>query len=153
MLFHRPTQMAFNASLYLALQTEGIACSVREIAVALGVPAPYLSKVLRDLLRSRLLRSVRGPGGGMQLARAAREIYPWEVLSAIDPLDRFESCILGLHNCSERTPCPLHELWAPTRASILHRLQTKNLWEFAVEAQRSGAVSGGQGQTNGSRGE
>ncbi len=153
MLFHRPTQVAFSASLYLALQPEGIACSVREIAAALDVPAPYLSKVLRDLLRSRLLRSVRGPGGGMQLARAAREIYPWEVLSAIDPLDRFESCILGLQDCNESKPCPLHELWAPARASILHRLQTKNLWEFAAEARGSGAVSGGQGQTNGSEGQ
>lgn len=153
MLFHRPTQMAFDASLYLALQPEGVACSVREIAAVLGVPAPYLSKVLRDLLRARLLCSVRGPGGGIRLGRPAQEICPWDVLSATDPLDKFESCLLGLPDCNESKPCPLHELWAPAKASILHMLQTKSLREFAVDAQGSGALGGGQGQTNGSGGE
>lgn len=140
MFFRRPTQVALDASLFLALEPEGSSRPVREIADALGVPATYLAKVLQSLTRTHLLRSVRGPGGGVQLARPAREIRLWDILSAIDTLDGFECCMLGLRHCNDLHPCPLHTVWAPTRDRILHMLKTKNLREFATDAQRSGRL-------------
>ena len=134
-LFRRPTQVALNASMFLALQPEGAACPVHEIAAALDVPAPYLSKVLGDLLRARLLLSVRGPGGGVHLARSPKEIRLGEVVSATGTLDSLEDCILGIRECNEVHPCPLHPVWAQTRAEILDTLHTKSLRDFAIEAQ------------------
>ena len=121
--------------MFLALQPEGAACPVHEIAAALDIPAPYLSKVLRDLLRARLLLSVRGPGGGVHLARSPKEIQMWEVLSATASLDSLEDCILGIRECGEVNPCPLHSAWASTRTEILDTLHTKSLRDFAIEAQ------------------
>ena len=100
---------------------------MREIAAELGVPATYLAKVLQSLTRAGLLRAMRGPGGGVQLARSPREIYLWDVLSAVEPVGEFERCFLGLGRCNDVNPCPLHEVWAPIRNQILTMLQTKSL--------------------------
>lgn len=140
MFYRRSAQLALQASLLLALEAEGSSRPVREIAAALDAPASYLSKVLHNLTRVGLLRSVRGPRGGVQLARSARDIYLWDILSALEPAGELESCFLGLARCNAFTPCPVHKSWAPIRAQILNLLQTKSLGEFATEARSSGAL-------------
>jgi Rrf2 family protein len=151
MLHRRSTQLAMQATLLLALEPEGTVLGVREIAAALGVPATYLSKVLQELTRVRLLRTVRGPGGGVQLARSARDIYLWDIRSAIEPVGELEGCFLGLSQCSDVYHCPLHEAWAPLRAQILNLLQSKTLWEFAAKARSKGVLSWEPRRSNGSR--
>lgn len=140
MLQRRAAQLALEASLLLALEPGGTCRRVREVAAQLGVPATYLAKILQSLTRVGLLRTVRGPGGGVQLARAAREICLWDVVSAVEPIEEFNRCLLRLSRCSDLHPCPLHEAWVPIRNQILTLLQTKTLWEIATEAQRRGAL-------------
>ena len=137
MIYHRSAQLALRASLLLALEPKGAVRRVGEIADELGVPRTYLAKVLQGLTRAGLLNAVRGPGGGVCLARPPREIHLWDVLSAIEPVREFERCFLGLGQCNDQQPCPLHEAWGPIRSNILAMLQTKSLWEFASEAQQN----------------
>ena len=140
MIYRRSAQLALQASLLLALEPAGAPRRVSEIADELGVPRTYLAKVLQGLTRIGLLHAVRGPGGGVCLARSPREIHLWDVLSAIEPVGEFEQCFLGLGQCNEAQPCPLHEAWGPIRTNILAMLQTKSLWEFATEAQEKHAL-------------
>lgn len=138
MLYHRSAQLALQAALWLALKPEGTSYRVREIAAGLGVPATYLAKVLQSLTRSGLLRGVRGPGGGVQLARPAREMRLWDVLMTLEPVSEFERCFLGQGQCNDLHPCPLHEAWGPIRSQILEMLQGKSLWEYASEGKTLG---------------
>lgn len=138
----RSAQLAVQASLLLALEPPGASRRVRDIAATLDVPASYLVKVLQNLTRAGLLRSVRGPGGGVRLAPSAREVRLWDVLAAVGPVSEYERCILGLDDCSDTNPCPLHELWAPVRDGILQKLRSLNLWEFADAAKRKGLLPG-----------
>lgn len=142
MIHRRSAQLALQASLLLALEPEGAPRRVSEIADELGVPRTYLSKVLQGLTRVGLLHAVRGPGGGVCLARPPREIHLWDVLSALEPAREFEQCFLGLGQCNEVQPCPLHDAWGPIRADILAMLQTKSLWEFASEAREKHVLTG-----------
>ena len=114
MLYRRPTQLAVQASLLLALEPEGSLYRVGDLADTLGVGAPYLAKVLQSLTRAGVLRAVRGPGGGVRFARSPREIHLWDILSAVEPANEFERCFLGLKPCSDLNSCPLHEDWAPS---------------------------------------
>lgn len=140
MLYRRSSQLALQATLLLALEPKGAWRRVRELAADLGVPATYLAKVLQGLTRVGLLSTVRGPGGGVRLARPAREISLWEVLTAMEPVGEFENCFLGLKRCNELRPCPLHETWAPLRRQFLRTLQTRSLWDFASQADRKGLL-------------
>ncbi len=142
MIVHRhSTQLALRAALLLALEPDGRLLPVSKLAASLGVSAPYLVKVLQRLTQVGLLRSVRGPGGGLRLARSSRDIRLWDILSATSPVDEYEQCVLSLEKCSDTTPCPLHELWSPVRQDILHSFHTLSLWELAEPAKRKAVVS------------
>ncbi len=55
-----------------------------EIAECYGLPTAYAAKVMSQLARSRILRSDRGPRGGFQLVRDAKEITMLEVIEAVN---------------------------------------------------------------------
>jgi len=55
-----------------------------DIASAYGLPTAYAAKVMSQLARSRILRSDRGPRGGFQLVRDAKDITMLEVIEAVN---------------------------------------------------------------------
>lgn len=140
MQFRRGSQVALQASLLLALQPQGSVRRVRDLAEEVGVGATYLVKILQNLSRVGLLRGARGPGGGVQLARPAKEISPWEILAAVEPEGELEQCVLGLDPCDSFTPCPLHDAWKPIRSQILAMLRDRSLQDIAVDAHEKGIL-------------
>lgn len=81
-----------KALLDLSLQPGYGPASVRAIAERQDLPAPYLEKLLIELRRFGLVKSVRGAHGGYQLARSPAQISLAQVLEAvgetIEPLPR-----------------------------------------------------------------
>lgn len=150
MLFHRSGQVAVQAALLLAMEPQPEPRRVRELVPKLGIPAAYLAKVLHELARAGVLKSVRGPGGGFQLARPAGEISLWHLLAAVEPLGQWGSCLLGLGVCDVEATCPLHNNWIPIRDQIVALLQTKTLADIAVEAKQRSChrLSAGASQLN-----
>jgi Rrf2 family protein len=80
--------------------------SAERLSEATQVPRRYLHKVLQDLVRSGLVRSQSGPGGGYALAREAEAITILDVVNAVAPLERIRRCPLGIS--AHRQLCPLH---------------------------------------------
>ena len=76
------------------------------------------------LTEAQIMESFRGPNGGVGLARPAKDINLIDVIAAIDGMDVFSQCALGLPKCGEKTPCPLHDSWAKRRED-LQRMFTK----------------------------
>ena len=71
------------------------------------VPSNYLAKVLQLLAQGGLIRGRRGVGGGYCLNRPASEISMLDVINAIDPIQRIQSCPLELPNHGGSL-CALH---------------------------------------------
>jgi Rrf2 family iron-sulfur cluster assembly transcriptional regulator len=147
MVFRRSGQLALQIMILLALGPRSAPRRIRELAAELDIGPSYLTKVVQDLARVGLLRAVRGPGGGVQLARPAEEISPWEVLAATESMAPFTQCLLGAQSCNEAKPCPLHAVWAPAREQIRATLQSGNLQQFAVEAEKTGVPFWKQGSS------
>jgi Rrf2 family protein len=103
-MFSQTTEYALRAVTHLAGQNALEAPTTAEISRDTQIPSNYLAKVLRSLSRAGLVHSQRGPGGGHKLARNLAELTVLQVINAIDPLTRSQSCPLGL----ERQLCPLH---------------------------------------------
>jgi Rrf2 family protein len=85
-----------------------MAYTTDQIAKVTHVPAPYLSKVLRPLIKARIVQSQRGLGGGFSLLKDPNEITILDVINAVDPIERIETCPLGLDIHSSNL-CPLHK--------------------------------------------
>ncbi|GHE85162.1 Rrf2 family transcriptional regulator [Aliiroseovarius zhejiangensis] len=68
----------------LALQDNDSLLSLTDLAKRQDISLPYLEQLFVKLRRAGLVDSVRGPGGGYKLARAASDIRVSEVLEAVD---------------------------------------------------------------------
>ena len=84
-----------------------------EIALALGVSGPTVSKVLKRLVRSELLQSVRGAQGGYRLARAPEAISIADVIDAMEGPIGITECGAMAGLCLQEAACPVrgHWLW------------------------------------------
>jgi len=111
----------------LASDPEGAPRPARELAREMGVGVSYVSKILHELIRANLAEGVRGPTGGVKLARSACDVRLWDVLVAVQPMGRLDHCLLGQSACDEGRRCPLHEDWTAIRAQIFHMFHSKNL--------------------------
>ena len=78
-----------------------------DIALATKVPPAYLSKVLQGLREKEIVTMLRGVGGGVQLARRPEELTILDVVNAVDPIQRINTCPLGLKTHGVRL-CSLH---------------------------------------------
>ena len=85
---------ALRALAYLARHGGGPVTS-HTIAAAEGLSENFLLKALMPLVKSGVLRSERGPGGGYRLVRPARSITLLEVVEAVEGLVRGEAPVVG----------------------------------------------------------
>lgn len=83
--FRAKTEYGLLALLELArLQSTGEVLQVGEIAQRQDIPDRYLEQMLTDLRKAGILRSIRGPRGGYQLARPATELTIAEVVACLE---------------------------------------------------------------------
>ncbi len=75
---------AIYALVHMAAREDNALRISRAIAREEGIPDLYLMKVLRPLVTRGILRSIKGPNGGYNLARAPREITLLDIIEAID---------------------------------------------------------------------
>ena len=108
--------------------------SAADVAEAENIPPFYLAKVLQDLARADLLNSVRGRGGGFVLKRAPEDIKVLDILESVEDIRRLTTeCVLGLDECNDDVPCPLHETWKRFRENLLGDLDKLTLQDLVVE--------------------
>ncbi|MBW4611732.1 MAG: Rrf2 family transcriptional regulator [Desmonostoc vinosum HA7617-LM4] len=72
-----------KALLDLSLQPAYGPVSVRAIALRQDIPAPYLEKLLIEMRRAGLVKSVRGSIGGYQLAKEPAQISIGQILESV----------------------------------------------------------------------
>lgn len=81
-----------KALLDLTLQPKDEPASVKAIATRQDIPAPYLEKLLIEMRRAGLVKSMRGSMGGYKLTRSPEQISLGQILEAvgetIEPLPR-----------------------------------------------------------------
>lgn len=126
-MFSRSSGYAVQALTYLAAQPPGKLVGAREMATKLEIPMPFLWKILRKLSEERLVRSFKGVRGGYELARPAKSIRVSEVLAAGRNGDQMGRCVLGLDECDDHDPCPLHFQWKNLRKQMEGRFQVTTL--------------------------
>ena len=75
---------AIEAVVYIAYNTGGVPTSGKELAERQNMPARYLEQMMQKLVRTGILRGVRGPRGGYLLAKEKRLITLADICSALE---------------------------------------------------------------------
>ena len=136
-MFSKTCKYGIRAVLFLAVFTdEQKKLGVKEIAEELGVPRHFLGKILQVLSKNLLISSVKGPGGGFYMNAQNRQTKIDEIVQCLDGGDLFNTCVLGLKNCSNENPCPLHVQAFAYREGLKYQLQHQTVDELARRIER-----------------
>ena len=132
-------RFAVTAMLDLALHAEGGPVSLAGISARQKISLSYLEQLFGKLRRRQLVESVRGPGGGYNLARDASELSVADIVRAVEePIDSTQCG--GRENCLENSRCMTHDLWEELNSTISGFLSRVSLAQL-VEKQRTRPVS------------
>jgi Rrf2 family protein len=130
-IFSKTCEYAMRAVFFIASQTKnGSRVGIKEIAVGIDSPEHFLAKVLQDLSRRGIVQSAKGPNGGFYLDEdnLARPLS--DIVEAVDGQGIFTGCGLGLKQCSESNPCPLHHEFKAIRNQLTNLLHETTIDEF-----------------------
>ncbi len=130
-MISKTTEYALRAVVALA-GADGQPMLSPHIAETTQVPQAYLSKVLQTLVRAGLVSSQRGQGGGFVLAKPPSDITVLDIVDAVDPIQRIESCPLSLESHS-KSLCPLHRRLDEAIASIRASFGSTSLADLVTE--------------------
>ena len=112
----------------LAGRSDGRPVALAELAERQQISRPYLEQLFARLRRRGLVASVRGPGGGYRLAKAAAELSVADVVTAVDEPLRATRCGGGKVGCMKGgARCLTHDLWEETGRTIHDYLASVSL--------------------------
>jgi Rrf2 family transcriptional regulator, iron-sulfur cluster assembly transcription factor len=123
---------------------------VRTIARSCQVPPAYLAKIINRMARKRFVRTQRGLGGGVTLARPEHEITLFDLCVALDDPIIEPRCVLGLGRCSDDRACPAHEFCKTSRQeqiAFLRRTTIADIAAFELRRRRRARTAGARPRT------
>lgn len=120
-----------RAVFYVAQRSqEGHKVGIKEIAIHINSPEPFLAKILQRLSREGLIQSAKGPNGGFYFDIDSLNRPLADIVVAVEGNDVFTGCGLGLTYCSETNPCPLHEDFKKIRNQLSQMLRATTIGKF-----------------------
>ena len=96
---------------HLAREQAGATHNAREVASAVDLPIPVVSKILKALARKGLLESQRGAKGGYALARSPADVTVAEMIAALEGPLAITECNVGPNLCQHEGLCSMRDPW------------------------------------------
>jgi len=131
----RASDYAVRVMIHLATVPAGAKAQRAELSRAADVPGHFLSKVLQQLVRSHLIRSQRGSGGGFVLAVPPSDVSLLDVVEAIEGPVRLNLCIEEGPSCERKTCCPAHEVWVDAQSAVVKVLAAASIASLAEKVR------------------
>ncbi|MGD1010307.1 MAG: Rrf2 family transcriptional regulator [Candidatus Aminicenantales bacterium] len=122
-LINRDADYAIKALLAVARRA-GKVTAVPELAVTLGIPRPYLRKIMQTLARAGVVRSSKGRGGGFVLGRPAGKIFLADVIRVFQGPVSLHDCLFRKRICPDVGTCPLRETIGRLERRLVKDLET-----------------------------
>jgi Rrf2 family transcriptional regulator, iron-sulfur cluster assembly transcription factor len=135
-----------RAMIFLAKESKnGGNTGIKKISEDLGLPSPFLAKILMQLAKQKILISTKGPHGGFSLLVSPEKITVLDVIIAIDGQDIFTNCVIHNGSCEtlgrEKKYCPLHEEYEKTRRDLVTLFKSKTIYDLAERADNSDLIT------------
>ena len=134
-LITRNTDYALRAVCYMSEERSRI-FSVSDLVKELGMPRPFLRKLLQALTKKGLARSVKGKGGGFRLARYIEKISLADILEVFQGPFRLNECTFKKKRCPQISKCPIKRKIDTIEAHVLKELKAVTVGSLLKEGVR-----------------
>ena len=137
-MFSKTCEYAIRAMIFIAQRSiDGGRVGIREIADGIDSPEHFIAKILQELVRKGVVQSVKGPNGGFYLDEKGRGCSLARIVRVVDGDQLFSGCGLGLRQCSEALPCPIHDEFRKIRQDITSMLENARIGEFSERLEEN----------------
>ena len=114
----------------------GVRVSAGQLASETGVPAPTVQKLVSRLSSAGLLRSSRGVGGGLQLARPAAAITLADIIEAVEGPIAMTACLeQGRSDCTLEEACAIRPHWPGVNQALRGALAQVSLTQLSQDVR------------------
>lgn len=133
-MFSKTCEYGIRAAIFIASESyKDNRTGLKEIAKKIDSPEAFTAKILQILSKDNIIHSIKGVGGGFEIPKETlSQIKLIQIVSAIDGDRVFTGCGLGLTQCSEDHPCPVHDKFKAIRNELAFMLENTNLEELAI---------------------
>jgi len=133
-MFSKACEYAIRSVLYITTKSkEGTRLGIKEIAREIDSPLPFTAKILQTLSREGIIASAKGPHGGFYIKPKSKPVPLAAVVRAIDGQDPLCACVMGLKECSDKYPCPVHHEVKLYKEKVRRAMMEKTLQQLARE--------------------
>ncbi|WP_158849662.1 RrF2 family transcriptional regulator [Algibacter sp. L1A34] len=127
-MFSKSCEYGLRAVIFIAEQSsKGGKVSMGTISKEISSPPAFTAKILQQLTKSSIVKSIKGPYGGFTIEEPKMETKLSEVVSLLDGDSIYNGCGLGLKQCDENSPCPLHFKFIEIRDNLKSMLENTSL--------------------------
>lgn len=134
-MFSKACEYAIKAVIIISLNSgKNKLTGVKEISEEIESPEAFTAKILQNLVKQEIISSKKGPNGGFFLnEKQIEKITLSDIVKAIDGDSLFVRCGLGLKQCSENNPCPLHHEFKKIREQIKSLLESTPINTLSIK--------------------
>lgn len=128
-MFSKACEYGIRACIYVASHCgEGRRIPVKEVADVTETPPAFMAKILQSLVRGNILESRKGPTGGFYISKdQCGQVKLADIVRSIDGDRLLTGCGLGLPECSNENPCPVHDSFLEIRNDLNAMLESTSL--------------------------
>jgi len=126
-----------RALLDLALHEEGPVL-LKDIAQRQQISLQYLEHLITPLIAAGIIRSTRGPRGGVSLAKLPQEIRLSEVIQLLEGSITPVECVNSPEVCSRSDSCAVRDIWSELKKAMNGVLESITLQDLVKRQKRKG---------------
>ncbi|MEO6520615.1 MAG: Rrf2 family transcriptional regulator [Mucilaginibacter sp.] len=136
-MFSKSSEYAIRAAIYIAAEgNKDKKVGISEICDHIVAPQHFTAKILQILTRNHIISSQTGVNGGFFLDEKQPSIQLIEIVKAVEGDRLFSGCGLGLKECSETEPCPLHDQFKTIRSDLISMMQDNTIAGMAKKLKK-----------------
>jgi Rrf2 family cysteine metabolism transcriptional repressor len=124
-----------RALLDIALHQGNGPIQLRDIAKREQISLPYLNHLIAPLIEGGVIRSTRGVGGGVSLAKSPEEIRMSEVIGLLEDSIALVKCVTDPAACNRSKFCATRDIWSELKTAMDGVLESTTLQDL-VERQK-----------------
>lgn len=128
---------ATRALLDVALNQDEGPVRLRDVAERQRISLQYLEHLITPLIASGILRSVRGPHGGVLLVKSPDEITLSEVIQLVEGSIAPVECVSNPSLCDRSSSCVTRTVWEEMKTAIEKILNSTTIRDLMERQQQA----------------
>ncbi len=125
----------------LALHDADAPRQLRDIAESQQISEKYISRLIIDLRRAGMVRSIRGAGGGFRIAKAPEELTLLDIVEVMEGPLSIVDCVRAPDECRRNETCATREIWSKLNTEIRDSMRKITLREILDACSQNPASS------------